>query len=71
MYLDEILDENYPEVELKSKSLDDLVSKLNNLFICEDCAAKAVEIIRQQNQLQAKKTITKHHLNQMNYSITK
>ena len=52
--LDEILDENYPEVELKSKSLDDLVSKLNNLFICEDCAAKAVEIIRQQNQLQAK-----------------
>ena len=52
--LDEILDEDYPEVELHSKSLDDLVYKLNNLFICEECAAKAVEIIRKQNEQQLK-----------------
>ena len=49
--LDEILDEDYPEVELKGEYLDDLVSKLNNLFICEDCATKAVKVIKEQNEL--------------------
>ena len=49
--LDTILDEEYPDVELSGPALDDLVSRLNNFFICEECAEKAVKAIRKQKEL--------------------
>lgn len=52
--LDSILEEEYPEVELYGGKFDELVSNFNNLFICENCAEKAVKIIREQKELSAK-----------------
>ena len=52
--LDSILEEEYPEVELYGGKFDELVSNFNNLFICENCAEKAVKIIREQKELLAK-----------------
>lgn len=52
--LDSILEEEYPEVELYGGKFDELVSNFNNLFICENCAEKAVKIIREQKELSNK-----------------
>lgn len=56
--LDSILEEEYPEVELYGGKFDELVSNFNNLFICENCAEKAVKIIREQKELSNKEKDT-------------
>ncbi len=48
--LDDVFEE-YPELELNNPKLDDIVSVLNSIFICEDCAEKAVKAIKEQKKL--------------------
>lgn len=60
--LDSILEEEYPEVELYGGKFDELVSNFNNLFICENCAEKAVKIIREQKELSNKEKDTSINL---------
>ena len=60
--LDSILEEEYPEVELYGGKFDELVSNFNNLFICENCAEKAVKIIREQKELSNKENDTSINL---------